>query len=240
MFQPTSSYHDSSFSEHLFLGDSRQELEEGARVTSNLLAVLEQDPRPQFADAIRLNRDHLHQTTAALERQYTCIERLETDPVMITELRDHALTLILELPISQYLASIRPGILLWRAGNIFHSPCPFAGHDFDEHSFQIFNDDYAWCGRCGGGNVFHVIGMVEALPSPHQQVRRAAEIAGLDLPDRPRKIVPPIIHIRVWELGNDFQRSRSSRVEWRDEVLRIGYDARSTDGTDVPGEAVSR
>lgn len=181
----------SAFNEHLFLGDSRRELEESANVTSHLLTVLEQDLRPEFEDAIHLNRDHLYRTTVALERRYARTERLETDPVMVKELRDQALALIIELAISQYLASIRPGILLWRDGDTYHGPCPYAGHDFDEESFRIFNDDFAWCERCGGGNLFRVIGMVEALPSPHQQVRRAAEIAGLDLPDRPRKIVPP-------------------------------------------------
>jgi hypothetical protein len=204
-----------AFSEHLFLGDSRQKLEESVKVTTGLLSVLEQDPRLELTDAIRLNRDHLHQTTVMLERRYARIERLETDPMMISGIRDQALALIIELPISQYLASIRPGILLWRDGNAYHGPCPCIEHDFDEDSFRIFNDDYAWCPICGGGNLFRVIGMVEALASPHDQVRRAAEIAGLDLPDVPRnasqhRSFPTVLHR---DLGRKERSGRSNAFQ---------------------------
>lgn len=173
---------ESQFGEHLFLADPLRGLEDSAKVTGRLLAVLEQDPRPEFADAIRINRDHFHQTTVMLERRYARIERLETDPLMMADLRDQALALIIELPISQYLASVRPGILLWRDGNTYHGPCPCIGHDFDDDSFRIFNDDYAWCRTCGGGTLFRIIGMVEALSSPYEQVIRAAELAGIELP----------------------------------------------------------
>lgn len=177
---------ESQFGEHLFLADSIRDLEDSAKATSKLITVLEQDPRPEFADAIRANRDHLHQVTVVRERRHDRIERLEDDPMMMDEFKDDALALIVALPISQYLASIRPGILLWRDGDVYFGPCPYLGHDFDEDSFRIFSDDFAWCERCGGGNLFRVIGMVEALPSPYERVRRAAEIAGLELPEAPR------------------------------------------------------
>lgn len=180
---PQRSVQAPSSSEHLIRGDSLRELEDDAKVTGNLLSVLELDPQGGFADAIHIFQMQMHRVNAEVERRYARIERKEADPTMIDELRDDALALVVALPISQYLASIRPGILLWRDGNVHHGPCPFVGHDFDEDSFRIFGDDFAWCERCGGGNLFRVIGMVEALASPHEQVRRAAEIAGLDLPD---------------------------------------------------------
>lgn len=167
------------FSDHVFFSDSLKDLEDSAKVTGRLLAVLEQDPCPEFADAIRMNRDLYQETCAAVERRYARIERLETDPLMVDQLRIQALALVVALPISQYLASIRPGIILWRDGNTYHGPCPYAGHDFDLDSFRVYDDDYAWCQTCGGGNLFRVIGMVEAISSPEEQVRRAAEIAGI-------------------------------------------------------------
>ncbi len=174
---------ESCCSDHVFLADSLQGLEDNAEVTDKLIATLEQDARPDVDDVLRPFREHKHQISMVIQRRHGRIERLETDPVMIEELRDQAQALIVALPISRYLASIRPGILLWRNGSVFHGPCPYAGHDFDEDSFQIYDDDFAWCERCGGGNLFRVIGLVEALPSPQEQVSRAAEIAGLPLPD---------------------------------------------------------
>lgn len=181
---------ESQFGDHLFLADPLPDLEDNAKVTSGLIAALERDPHPQFTDAVRTFQDHRRQVFAEVERRYARIERHKTEPLMVEDLRDQALALIVELPVSQYLASIRPGILLRRDGNTFHGPCPYIGHDFDEGSFRIYGDDFAWCERCGGGNLFRVIGLVEALPSPYEQVNRAAEIAGLELPNLPRNWTP--------------------------------------------------
>jgi hypothetical protein len=188
MTSSTACYHDSPFSEQSILAELPAGLETDAKIADNLVAFLKRDASAGEVETIHMLRGFRDQSASAAERHRTRIERLATDPTMIDELRNYALVLIIALPISRYLATVRPGIVLWREEDTYHGPCPYAHHHLDEDSFRIFGDDYAWCRSCGGGNLFRVIGLVEVLPSPHDQVRRAAEIAGLEQPRalRPR------------------------------------------------------
>jgi hypothetical protein len=201
MNYPNSEYHKPSesahggfsFREESLLGFSLTHLEDAEEADSNLIALLEQEPSSETAETILSLRKDRQQVSAEIERRYARIERLESDPLMVEVLQRPAAGVQISTSIQHYLACVRPGILIQRDGHIYRAVCPFLGHDYDEGNLRIFEGDYAWCDGCQrGGNLFRVVGLVEGLTTPFEQVQRAAEILGLEGPEVVRKGSPTL------------------------------------------------